>query len=797
MDVKLDNIFYSNCDKCIKEGYELFNKDIYISKRDYQKYLDKYKEIFDSIYLINDNNDLKKQLVNLSNNIDNIINEHNSKFISRKLVEYKDYFDNLFKDIDPNILLDEEQRKAILIDEDYSLVIAGAGSGKTTTMTAKVKYLVDKCNINPEEIVVLSFTDKAVEEFDNRINDDFKLDIEVKTFHKLGLKILNDRLDVKVGVVGDGRKHQILYDYFKEKIFPNKKLLEYYLNNFSKYLKISHESLKYNTFDEYYDYYVDYKYNKEKEHLKEFNDCRIKDRLKYNRSIKNEELKSQYETIIANFLYINGVDYKYEQRYKESEKSFSYQPDFTVSLPDGKNIYIEFYGLNNYQENGLYSDKQILEYQNLIKKKKILHEKYGTDLIELFPDNNSTSTNYLKVLANELEKRGIFFVERTDKEIFLKIMETSKNSQLINFVNMVTQFISQFKCNNYNEDDFQILINKTNNNLVKLQLVALKEIYSHYNRTIHSENLIDFEDMINLATLAINKINLSDSVVKYKYIIVDEFQDISQQRFDLLQCVSDFYDAKIIGVGDDWQAIFGFSGAKIDLFTNFCRLMGYGEIIKITNTYRNSQELIDIAGEFVLRNSDQFKKYLHSPKHLSNPIEIIYYNKDNDLAQAKILEKLVLSIYKENPKYKILILGRYNADKERITGSPLFNDGVIKNNEIIYVKNRSININYLTIHSAKGLGYDQVILINAIDSSENGFPSKIKDDPIISILKDGVDGNIEFAEERRLFYVAITRTKNKVYILAPDSELSCFIKEIREYSNVIENREFLEELGII
>ncbi len=102
-----------------------------------------------------------------------------------------------------------------------------------------------------------------------------------------------------------------------------------------------------------------------------------------------------------------------------------------------------------------------------------------------------------------------------------------------------------------------------------------------------------------------------------------------------------------------------------------------------------------------------------------------------------------------------------------------------------------MNIKFLTVHSAKGLGFDQVILINAIDDTY-GFPSKVKDDEIISILNNDFEENIAYAEERRLFYVAITRTKNKVFILAPDYRVSSFITEIREYNNVTERKIELE-----
>lgn len=125
-----------------------------------------------------------------------------------------------------------------------------------------------------------------------------------------------------------------------------------------------------------------------------------------------------------------------------------------------------------------------------------------------------------------------------------------------------------------------------------------------------------------------------------------------------------------------------------------------------------------------------------------------------------------------------------------------FKEGIQSDNEIIYTVHKDMKIKFLTIHSAKGLGFDQVILINALDD-KYGFPSKIKEDEILSILDSDFEEDIEYAEERRLFYVAITRTKNKVYILAPDYKTSSFITEIKEYNHVIEEKEPIEELEII
>ena len=195
--------------------------------------------------------------------------------------------------------------------------------------------------------------------------------------------------------------------------------------------------------------------------------------------------------------------------------------------------------------------------------------------------------------------------------------------------------------------------------------------------------------------------------------------------------------------------------------------MGFANIKKITKTYRNSQELIDIAGNFVMKNKKQFKKDLISNKHINDPIEIIYYS-DNKI---DVLNNIIDKIIKNKKESKILLLGRYKNDIYTIIDNKNFK---IKDKKIKCLK-QQIDIDFLTIHAAKGLGYDNVILIN-FDNKKLGFPSQLEDDLLIKILSD----SDTYFEERRLFYVALTRTKNKIYIMTPKEEekRSIFYKEI-------------------
>ena len=781
---------------------ELLLKDKYISKKEYLKIYKQLTPIIHKLKIMEKESMLElwcqknkvdyyeiKSLINFYTNTNKIIDDKNTLYINKHLEEDKEYLDTILVNEDPNIKLDKEQRKVILSDEDYTLVVAGAGSGKTTTIEAKVKYLIEKQHIDPNRILIISFTRKATNELQTRCKK-LGLPVKISTFHSLANQVIGS---------SEESHHQIttgdlMFKTIKEYLINNENDEEFVkkiLLFFASYLNVPFGEKNISLlFTELAKNDCTTLKSDITTSLDEFNKKQISQKY----TLKNEKVKSVEECRIANFLYINGIDYEYEPVYKYCFNNTikPYCPDFIIRQY-GKEIYLEHFGISESGENPRYSKEELEQYKKHVNDKIMFHRKHGTKLIYTFSkynDNKDTITH----LKEELIKSGISFEPKNQKAIYKAILSNLEDKYFNKLVQLICVFISRFKTNNFSPTKFDEWKITLSDERTKLFVNICYECYLAYSSVLKNTGSIDFEDMINNASNVLDKLIENHQKLPYDYIFVDEYQDISIQRFNLCEKLSKCSNAKIVAVGDDWQSIFKFSGAQIDLFTKFEQIMGYANIQKITNTYRNSQELIDIAGNFVMSNKYQITKKLKSNKSIKNPVILMTYNDKKDFISYKLgdtvtnrlgsaIEHALDNIVKENGiNQKVLFIGRYGFEQFILSN---YKEGfTYKRNKLYSNKYPKLNITFLTAHSSKGLTYDNVIIINGKDAIL-GFPSRIVDDPVMKlVIKD--EENFEYAEERRLFYVALTRTKNKVYILTPKYRPSKFILELNSnYKNVL------------
>ena len=790
----------------------LLSSDRYISRKAFSKKLETAIQSYKTLKVLQENDslehyckttksslkDMEKYMAFLSKTED-MVKKHNRDFIEKHLVSDKPYLDDILKADDPKISLDEDQRRVVLSDEDYTLVIAGAGAGKTTTLEAKAKYLVEKKHVDPSRILVISFTRKATEELRERF-DRISVHARISTFHGIGNAIIHSESGKK-NIKGPGFLFETLKKYLIERMEDASFMRKINLF-FASYLETPFDSDK--SVELYKLNLAHGDYSTLKSELDEYQETLAKKKI----TIRSERVRSFQECQIANFLFVNGIDYEYEPIYPYcipgSQKP--YTPDFRITQGD-KVFYLEHYGINEDGTNWRFSAEELELYKKHMKDKEILHRKHKTNLICTYSNYNDRKS-LISHLSMLLKENGIQLHQREDKEIYHEIATRAQERYFIKLIQLLSNFINRFKTNHYGLEkfsEFSSFARENGDERTLLFLEIARQCYTHYGAALRENKAIDFEDMINEASDILEERIQKSMMLPYDYIFIDEYQDISFQRFNLAEKLSKCSHAKILAVGDDWQSIYRFSGADITLFTDFEKRMGYGEILYLRSTHRNSQELIDMAGDFIMTNDLQKKKSLISDRHLEDPV-IIYSYKD-DYSYKEVKEHPELSSYAQLGKAiekalehihdkfgddsSTLLLGRYNFDGERLNMLPdLFL--YTKDSRVKCKKYPKMKIRFMTAHSSKGLGADNVILINGKDDIL-GFPSKIEDDPVMKlVLKNAKE--IDFAEERRLFYVALTRTKNRVYLIAPKSKPSLFITEMKEkYTNIILNGPQLEK----
>ncbi len=717
-----------------------------------------------------------------------------------RLIQLKDYFDHILDDVDPNIQLDDEQRLAILGDDDAALIIAGAGTGKTTTMIAKVKYLVDILKVDPKKILVMSFARKNVEELRDRINIDLGIPADTSTFHSLGYRYMKNIYAIKSNrkcyVVDNNEKEKIFADFFREKIYTSKEAIKDFVETFEPksvgttwlFGKIFKESIeRFNTFDEYFEHY-------KAEQIRQWGDIAAVLKGKADeyanadspKTLRGEYVKSKGEAAIANYLLANGIDYEYERVYEEIMPDYStYRPDFTLDL-GGEKIYVEYFGLS--AEGAIYNKT----YEKIRKVKEEYHRTHHTRFIGLEYEPNQ---GYLDTLGQKLKEMGFEMHPRSDEEIADIVLNQNPLAEVFKVKRLMTSVVDLIKSSpdrvNFDKivqdylqegESFGPDFNKA---LAFKQYSYIKDYLVYYNSrlTMDPSSIgFDYSDMIFYAKKYIEE--LAAESFNYEYVIIDEYQDISFDRYELTMKTLARNHAKLTAIGDDWQSIYAFTGSKIEYTYNFQKMFPGAKLYRIQHTYRTVQSLADIAGDFIMKNKSQIRKYLVSNRNLNNPIRFAFFSgaSKDELCRAEIetLKEEILKIHEKDSDGSIMVLARLNSDLSHLFD---FEDIGFKDELGSKVSIKDVpgfRFEAMTIHKSKGLTADYVFVIGL----NKNFPRENKNEFWLKTLfmhKPEPEG-IEFAEERRVFYVALTRTKNQVTLLCNKdlSNRSAFLNEIAD-----------------
>lgn len=683
------------------------------------------------------------------NAIDSQVERHNESVNQNLLECHKAFFDHCLQ-----YPLDEQQRRSIVTEEDNCLVVSSAGSGKTSSIVGKVKYLLDIKHVAPQKILLISYTNKAAAELTERMNTP---NLRGYTFHKLALDMIGQATGQKPSICDNT-------DALFVKIYHE-------LSHNEKYKK---DVLK---------YYVDFQETEEEQRKRE-----IRQRLSEQ---KNAKIKAQVPDMDGQAIYVRsmqerkicfalsalGIKFRYEAPYEHSladETHSQYKPDFSIYYErqgETKRVYLEHFGIDEHgqvpvwfaKDRGISYEEANRQYNDGITWKKEAHKKFGTTLITI----SSADFYYFDIhqkLKTLLKEIGVPIHEKTEAELY-DIVNPSGSKQEKALIRLIATFVTLAKSSCKTISD--ILLHARSANDERNYFIIKNVFYPVFERyadELRNKGQIDFTDAILQATeICKNNKHLAN----YEYIIVDEFQDISIDRYNFLHVLrAGNPPAKLYCVGDDWQSIYRFSGSDMALFNQFADYFGPTEINKIETTYRFGEPLVGISSQFIQRNGTQIKKDIH-PFRLQAKTELQFcpYNKNN---YCSVISQLIATIPSEK---SIFLLGRYSFDDYFLS---LTYKSVKEGNRFFYlVGDRKIE--FLTIHKSKGLEADYVIILQC-NKDTYGFPTLVTDDSSLNYVLTASD-QYPYGEERRLFYVAITRAKIKTWVLYDERFPSVFVDE--------------------
>lgn len=721
------------------------------------------KELFDQLTFLKKNaaldtvdEDASKLLDSLQR-IEIVRESHNTKFVQKEKEDKKDFFDNAL-----DYPLDDQQRNSIVKLEDNCLVVSSAGSGKTSTMIGKLLYLVRQREVDPNRILTITYTHKASEELTQRL---LGTGLSCMTFHKLAMNIVAKVEGNKPSIADNGLFMQIFYAQLEKEKFRQSVLC--YLTDHKSQVLNEHD------YDDAVQYY--------------------RDRKKYGvvalYTDKDDRLittKSEEEKKICSYLTELGVDFKYEQPYEYdtlTEDYRQYKPDFTIYYKnkqgENRRLYLEHYALNaagqvprwfgKGKTDGWNSANQ--RYLEGVEWKKKLHREHGTVLIYTTSADfhNGTIRQRLRTL---LTSAGVPIDEPTSDQLLDRIVSRSKSVE--NALLQMTQgFINLVKANGKTIDDVRnVALGQNSMRDVFVIENIMKPLWESYHDELEKRREMDFTDVIVKATKYCNEGKWDQ---RYEYILVDEFQDISVDRYQfLLSLRTDLPKTKLFCVGDDWQSIYRFSGSDLSLFSEFEKYFGFTEECKIETTYRFGNPLIDESSTFVVKNPIQKKKNVH-PRSVNPPeTKISFMSYKNNEELQSLMTRMIQRVPADKTAY---IISRYSHDV-RALSSPSICVNYDANSDNVALNIAGRKVKFMTIHASKGLEADYVFLLNC-NSGLYGFPSLVSDDPVLDYVLSDPE-HFEYAEERRVFYVGITRAKIHTVVLYNEDTPSPFVSELNK-----------------
>lgn len=637
--------------------------------------------------------------------------------------------------------LNSEQRKVSMSYAPETLVVAGAGTGKTTVLLGRSKYLFLDGRSDAKKILLLAFNKKASDEIAERAKL-LNLPIVSQTFHGFAKRVL------EVAALHLGENSPSMFstvESTKEIAFSSDSKVEQFLTKCLEHLE--DEELSSNLFLFFSQYMVPEYDHEDFETIEEY--------AQYVRSgipvtLKNDRVKSHGEWLIANFLYVNQIPYTYEGLYvgQEDRKSW-HHPDFVLE----RNIVIEYFGCDKNGKTAPGIDSEA--YANQIAWKREVHQRNRSVLIELTYQDLKDGQLILK-LQKALTRERFKPRPLAREQILHSANQLGYSTKLLRVLH---RFLDFYRSSGMTENELRVSAGADKRSQVFIEIFL--RVYAEYLGEIERQMHPDFTGLILEATKVLNN---TPGFLPFDQVMVDEFQDISSARWALIEAIRKSKPSThFTFVGDDWQAIYEFAGSDPAIMLSLGNWSKERKRVYLDETFRMPQELCSVSGSFVMKNSIQIPKELKGMGKTSrhSPGLTFHWDKSttNSLANIKEIIQHIGSASKD-PEMELLVLGRYRKDLPPLAQLDHLWAG---------------HVRVMTVHSSKGLEADYVIVTD-VNSAKGGFPSLIHDDPLLDLVRTK-DSSYKHAGERRVFYVGITRARLECHVVSSIEAPSTFALE--------------------
>ncbi len=673
--------------------------------------------------------------------------------------------------------LNEEQHKAVTSDTKRMLVLAGAGSGKTKTLLQKIIYLIEEKGVNPSSILAITFTKNAANEMidrliisadksgqyekvllDKKTNAGDKESIRqeyrkkykwisgltIRTFHSFCYSVLRNHgakeFDNRFRIIREeksGEEDEFSKFIASETVFEvfHRLIIEScedpgYLLKLKRYIL---------------DYLVD------RIHIKK-NTYATQEGKIYT-SLNDTKVRSKSEQFIADWLYRHNIPFEYEPLLQVAE--FPFHPDFHIPAA---NLYIEHVSNLSYA----------------MEDKERQYTKGGIHFAKTREEDTKDSAYFSHVLENLLRGR---LPANYNTETKLNYEEEFKaiRDKVHEFVRMANQVMDMIKVENVSLATIrEKAANDPHERIREFYALALPLIES-YSAYCTNKSYMDFNDMI---IKCMDLFRHHDDIAqlfknKYKYILVDEFQDVNNLQVDLIQHLLT-ETTQLFCVGDDWQSIYGFRGSNVSYIIEFEKHFPQSQVIKLNYNYRSTEHIVGASNEVIKHNKFKIEKDIKAINRSEHKIVVYAGNDEQDNVDfcVKTINQMlddgvngddILILYRRTSMYR----------PAKYSNKPSLSETLYK---------KGLRVSAKTIHAAKGLEA-KVVFILGLTGGSGGFPDIWSEDRVFQVIKT-IAHDLLMEEERRLFYVALTRAKEKLYLITEKGNESAFLAEIPDIYTV-------------